>query len=120
MVRFGAVRGINQRATPLAIAALARDLALTDEVAGAARPQPLTLTLTCAAPARALRGTDVRSRARPSRRPCILAARGRVGPGSCTPRAFFADGLRRLPATGDERPDPDVGPSDGRQPPRRR
>ena len=117
MVRFDAVEGFAHGEGPLqAVATSTRDLALTDEVAGAARPQPLTLTLTCVAPARAHRGF-VRGPARNPRSelvalPLHTGGACRVGPGACTLRALDPDiGLVRPRFVVNGRSDPDYLPT---------
>ena len=106
MVRFDANHGFNHGgASHATVATPARDLALTIEVAGAARPQPLTLTLTCVAPARTL---DLSL----WRRSCTTSDACRVGPGACTPRALDPDiGLVRPRVVVNGRPDPDCLPT---------
>ena len=114
MVRFDASNGFNHGGASLTTAASsANDLVLTTEVAGAARPQPLTLTLTCVAPARALRGhLGMSTRRCRTVCACTHGGAGRVGPGACTPRALDPDiGLRRLRCVDDDRPDPDYIPT---------
>ena len=121
MVRFDASDGFNlggaSRAT---VATPARDLALTIEVAGAARPQPLTLTLTCVAPARAPRGyaralrgdLDLSLWRRRTGCACTHGGACRVGPGTCTSRALDPDiGLVRPQLVDDGRPGPDYLPT---------